>query len=138
MDRVKRIYSYLSQFQHATIRIRTEEPDLSSLPNQVFDQEKSIYREVTELLPKDTPQKCGKSASTISYYNTNNLYHNIITGRSAIGVLYLLNKTPINTLLLELAQNRFQILDILFDTQVFLSRLRALCLEIISLQWVVL
>ena len=37
MDRVKRIYSYLSKFKHATIRIRTKEPDLSGLPNQVFD-----------------------------------------------------------------------------------------------------
>ena len=36
MDRVKRIYSYLTKFKYATIRIRTEELDLSSLPNQIF------------------------------------------------------------------------------------------------------
>ena len=39
MDRVKRIYSYLTKFKYATIRIRTEELDLSSLPNQIFKQE---------------------------------------------------------------------------------------------------
>ena len=55
MDRVKSIYSYLSRFKHATIRIRTKEPDLSSLSNQIFDYDDSIYREVTKLLPKDIP-----------------------------------------------------------------------------------
>ena len=39
IDRVKRIYSYLSKFKHATIRIRTEEPYLSSLPDQASEQE---------------------------------------------------------------------------------------------------
>ena len=55
MDRVKRIYSYLSKFKHAIIRIRTKEPDLSGLSNQIFDYEESIYGEVTKLLPKDVP-----------------------------------------------------------------------------------
>ena len=95
MDRVKRIYSYLSKFKHATIRIRTEEPDLSSLPDQVFDWEESIYGEVTELLPEDAPQPLGKSVTTISYHDAN-LYHNVITGRSVTGVLHFLNKTPID------------------------------------------
>ena len=44
IDRVKRIYSYLFKFKHTTIRIRAEEPDLSGLPNQVFEREQSIYR----------------------------------------------------------------------------------------------
>ena len=55
MDRVKRIYSYLIKFKHATIRIRTEEPDMSGLSGQVFNWEESIYGKVTELLPKDMP-----------------------------------------------------------------------------------
>jgi len=95
MDRVKRIYSYLSKFKHATIRIRTKEPDLSGLPNQAFDWEESIHGEVTELLPEDVSQPCGKSVTTISYYDAN-LYYNIITDRSVTGVLCLLNKTPID------------------------------------------
>ena len=95
MDRVKRIYSYLSKFRHATIRIRTEEPDLSGLPDQAFDWEESIYGEVTELLPEDAPRPLGKSVTTISYHDAN-LYHNVITGRSVTGVLHLLNKTPID------------------------------------------
>ena len=65
-----------------------------------------MYEKVTELVSEDMPQLYGKSITTISY-NNGNLYYNIITSRSAIVVLYLLNKTPINTLLLELVQNRF-------------------------------
>ena len=95
VDRVKRTCSYLSKFKHATIRIRTEEPDLSSLPNQVFDWEESIYGEVTELLPEDAPRSLGKSVTTISYHDAN-LHHNIITGRSVTGVLHFINKTPID------------------------------------------
>ena len=55
MDRVKRIYSYLVKFKHATMRIRTEEADISSLSDQVFDWEEPIYSKVTGLLPKDMP-----------------------------------------------------------------------------------
>ena len=36
MDRVKRIYSYLPKFKHATIRIRTKESDLSILPEDAI------------------------------------------------------------------------------------------------------
>ena len=32
LDRARRVVSYLVKFKHATIRIRTEEPDLSSIP----------------------------------------------------------------------------------------------------------
>ena len=95
MDRVKRIYSSLSKFKYYAIKIRTKEPDLSGLPNQVFDWEKSIYEEVTKLLPEDAPWLCRKIISTIRYYDTN-FYHNVITSMSVIGVLHLLNKTPID------------------------------------------
>ena len=71
MDRVKIIYSCLSKFKDATIRIRTEEPDLSGLPDQSLDWEESIYGEVTELLPDDEPQTLGKSVTKISYNDAN-------------------------------------------------------------------
>ena len=50
IERIKRIYFYLSKFKHATIRIRTEEPSMSGLPDQAFDWEKSIHRKVTDIL----------------------------------------------------------------------------------------
>ena len=37
IDIVKRIYCYLATFKHAGVRIRTEEPDMSGLPDQNFD-----------------------------------------------------------------------------------------------------
>ena len=95
MDRIKRVYSYLAKMKHATIRIRTEEPDLSGLPDQVFDWEKSVYGEVTELLPDDAPRPLGKEVVTISYHDAN-LYHNVITGRSVTGIIHFINKTPID------------------------------------------
>ena len=95
IDRVRIIYSYLVKFKHTTIRIRTEELDMSGLSDQVFDQEESIYGEVTELLLKDMPQSLGKCITTISYHNTN-LFYNAITSRSVTGILQFLNKTPVD------------------------------------------
>ena len=36
VDRLKLIYGYLAKIKHATIRIRTDEPDLSSVPENEF------------------------------------------------------------------------------------------------------
>ena len=94
-DRIRRVYSYLAKMKHATIRIRTEEPDLSGLPDQVFDWEKSVYGEVKELLPDDAPRPLRKEVVTISYHDAN-LCHNAITGRSVTGVIHFINKKPID------------------------------------------
>ena len=37
LERLKRIYGYLSKMLHAAIRIRTEEPDYSDLPDLEHD-----------------------------------------------------------------------------------------------------
>ena len=37
VDRIKKIYCYLVKFKHATIRIRTEEPDILGLPDHNFN-----------------------------------------------------------------------------------------------------
>ena len=95
MERIKRLYSYLAKMKHATIRIRTEQPDLSGLPDQLFEWEKSVYGEVKELLPEDAPRSLGKEVVTVSYHDAN-LYHNVITGRSVTGIIHFVNKTPID------------------------------------------
>ena len=95
MDRVKRIYCYLAKFKHATIRIRTEEPDMPGLLDQNFDREESIYGNVSEVLPDDAPPPRGKHVLTISYHDAN-LFRNLITGRSVTGIIHFLNKTPVD------------------------------------------
>ena len=95
MDRVKRIYGYLSKMREAVIRVRTDEPDYSGLADQEFDWEKSVYGNVSEILPTDAPRPLGKYV-TLTHYFDANLYHDMLTGRSVTGILHLLNKTPID------------------------------------------
>ena len=95
MDRAKRVCSCLAKFKNAAIRVRAEEPDMSGLPDQALDWEESIYGKVTEILPTDAPAPLGKSVVTVSYHDAS-LFHNAATGRSATGILHMLNKTPID------------------------------------------
>ena len=95
LERCKRVVSYLAKFKWATIRIRTEEPDMSSIPTTPYDWEESVYGKVKELTPHDAPTPLGKHVVTISYHDAN-LYHNLVTGRSVTGVLHMLNKTPVD------------------------------------------
>ena len=81
--------------KHAVIRMRTEEPDLSSLPSVEFDWEKSVYGNVRELVPNDAPTPLGKFVTLIHYVDVN-LIHCLLTGRSVTGILTFINKTPIN------------------------------------------
>jgi hypothetical protein len=94
MDRVRRIYGYLSKMKEAMIWIRTNEPDLSSLPIPSFDWEKIVYGDVPEIIPTNIPQPLGKHV-TLTHYFDANLYHDMMTGRSVTGIVHLFNKTPI-------------------------------------------
>jgi hypothetical protein len=95
MDRAKRVYGYLSNMKHAVIRVRTDEPDYSGLPEQDFDWAYSVYGNIQEILPKDAPEPLGKYV-TLTHYVDANLFHDMITGRSVTGILHLVNKTPID------------------------------------------
>jgi hypothetical protein len=77
--------------KHASIRVRTEEPDYADLPDNVHDWIYSVYGKVEELIPM------GDSGNyvTLSHYADANLMLDIATGRSVTGILHLLdNKTP--------------------------------------------
>jgi Reverse transcriptase (RNA-dependent DNA polymerase) len=95
MDRVKRIYGYLSKMRHASIRIRVEEPDYSDIPDFQYDWSQTIYGNLEELKPDDAPVPQGKYV-TLTHYVDANLMHDVITGRSVTGILHLANKTPID------------------------------------------
>jgi hypothetical protein len=49
LDPGKRVYGYLAKMKHAsTIRVRTEDPDYSGLPEQNFDWAYSVYGNIQE------------------------------------------------------------------------------------------
>ena len=95
LDRVKRIYGYLYKMRNATIRIRTEEPDYSELPEKIYDWEQSVYAGAEELMPHDAPAPLGKPVVMTTYVDAN-LYHDLTNGKSVTGVLHLFNKTVID------------------------------------------
>ena len=55
----------------------------------------SIYDDIHEEIPKEAPPPKGKCVRTTTFVDAN-LMHNFTTGRSATGVLHLLNQTPID------------------------------------------
>ena len=95
LDRAKRIYGYLAKMRNAMIRVRTDEPDYSDIPDFEYDWSKSVYGEVHEILPTDAPEPLGQYV-TLTHYVDANLMHNVVTGKSVTGILHLLNKTPID------------------------------------------
>ena len=87
LDRATRVVSYLVKFKHATIIIRIEEPDLSSVPITPCDWEESVCGEVMEIFSEDTPKQKGKHEVTLSCYNAN-LHHNVALGRFVNALLH--------------------------------------------------
>ena len=95
LERAKRVHKHLNNFRHATIRIRTAEPDHSASPEQDFDWSYSVYGNVTEEIPHDLPEPLGKHV-TLTHYFDANLHHDMLTGRSVTGILHMVNQTPID------------------------------------------
>jgi hypothetical protein len=93
LDRLKRMYGYVKKMKSGAIRVRTDEPDYSGLPDNPRDWATSVYGNVKELLPHDAPTALGKHVRLTSYVDAN-LYHDMATGRSVTGVLHLINQTP--------------------------------------------
>ena len=81
--------------RHESICIRTEEPDYSDIPDLSHDWSRSVYGELSEVLPYNAPEPLGKYV-TLTHYFDANLMHNIVTGRSVTGILHVINKTPID------------------------------------------
>ena len=81
--------------RHGAIRIQTDEPDYSGIPDQDYDWEYTIYGNVVDIVPKDTPTPLGKFV-TITHYVDTNLFHSMLTGRSVTGIIDLVNQTPID------------------------------------------
>ena len=95
LERVKRIHGYISKMRFAVIRIRTDEPDLSDIPEKHYDWEHTAYGGAKETIPDDCPKPLGKRVQTLSYVDAN-LYHDMLSGKSVTGIIHLLNKTVID------------------------------------------
>ena len=93
--RHKRIYVYLSKMQHVAIRVRTDEPDSSALPDIIYDWSQSVYGNVKEVILEDCPKPLGKHV-TLSHYVDANLYHDMLSGCLVTGILHFVNKCPID------------------------------------------
>ena len=93
--RVRRICGYLSKMKHGFIRVRTEEPDFSDLPEKHYKWERTVYGDVKEIIPDDIPRPLGKRVVLTSYVDAN-LNHDLLTGRSVSGVLHFVNQTPVH------------------------------------------
>ena len=59
LERLKRLYGYLSKTKHFDIRYRTKEPNYSHLPVQEHDWSRTVYGNVKEEIPKDIPKTLG-------------------------------------------------------------------------------
>ena len=80
--------------KHATLRFQVHEPDYSDLPVKQYDWS-STYGEISELLPDDASEPHARHV-TLTHYLDANLFHDVLTGRSVTGILYMLNATPID------------------------------------------
>ena len=78
-----------------TIRLRTELPDYSAIPEKMYDWGYTCYGDAEELIPKDMPKPLGKPVQSTTFVDAN-LHHDLVSGRSVTGILHLLNKTPVD------------------------------------------
>ena len=92
LERLKRMYGYLSKMKHATIRMRVSEPDYSDIPDAHYEWLHTVYGNVTELIPEDAPELLGKIVILTTYVDAS-LYHDMLTGQSVTGIIHLINQT---------------------------------------------
>jgi hypothetical protein len=93
ITRMRRIYGFVRFSKDCAIRYRTDLPDYSALPEQLFSWARSVYGNVKEQLPSDAPPPLGKKIVLTTYVDAN-LMHDQVTGRSVTAVLHFINKTP--------------------------------------------
>jgi hypothetical protein len=65
--------------KHAALRVRTGEPDYSDVEGREYDWARSVYGNVTELIPEGLPKPLGKRVVTTTLVDAN-LMHDLLTG----------------------------------------------------------
>jgi hypothetical protein len=94
LERLQRICGYLVKFKSACIRVRTELPDYSDLPEQDYDWTRTIYGNVREQKAEGAPVPKGKVVRMTTYKDAN-LYHDMATRKAVMGIIHFLNGTPV-------------------------------------------
>ena len=90
LEHLKRIYGYLASHVKGAIRVRTDKPNYSELPDTTYDWMHTVYGNVRENIPIDTPKPAGNNIILTTYVDAN-LYHDYITGRVVTGIIHLVN-----------------------------------------------
>ena len=71
VERLKRLYGYLSKTKHFAIRYRSKEHNYSHLPEQEHDWSRIVYGNVKEEIPKDIPKLLGSRVVTTTFLDAN-------------------------------------------------------------------
>jgi hypothetical protein len=96
LERAKQqVCGHLSKMRHAIIRICTNEPDYSAMPDPHHNWSFSVCKGAKEGMPEDAQMLVGNFRATASCLDAN-LHDCMIAGKSVTGYLHLLNKTPID------------------------------------------
>ena len=95
LERVKRIHGYILKYREGVLRVRTNEPDYSNIPEQHYDWEYTCYSGAKEEVPHDAPKPKGKRVQFTTYVDAN-LYHDMVSGKLVTGILHLANQTLID------------------------------------------
>jgi len=95
LERIQRVYGYLSKMKHGTIRYRTELPDTSDFDFIKQDWSNSAYAGTREEYPKNLPPARGRQVLMTTFVDAN-LMHDVLSGKSVTGVLHFFNKTLID------------------------------------------
>lgn len=76
LERVKRIYSYISKIKYDTISVRIDELDFSGLSSEPYQWDHSVYGNYKKELPKDSSETMEKYV-TITNCVDAHLFHDI-------------------------------------------------------------
>jgi hypothetical protein len=94
LEAVKRIWSYLKTFPKGRVIIDTSYADHSVYPFEDHSNWIEFYLDPSEEIPKDLPHEKGSRVRMTVYIDAYHA-HDLVTRRSIIGILFMLNNTPI-------------------------------------------
>jgi hypothetical protein len=89
LESVKLTNRYLSKMRCLAIHVCINEPDCYNLPEMEHEWSKLVYGEISDLIPKVSPDPLGKMV-TLTHYEYANLILDSICSRSVTRILYMI------------------------------------------------